>query len=185
MTVIQEGKTFIYEGKQRQGKTLAMSLAALGDYEKGRNIVSNVPFTFPFTPIKFKDLQLSQEEGTIHGSTICLDELNFLFDGRSSGTGINKKFSYFLLQTKKMGVNLLGTTHDLGALDKRFRMNYDYLIVPECLPINRKDDSPPEALILEIFNGPNQRNFHRKKVINLKDRLGLYDTTHTFNPFAD
>lgn len=184
---IKEGQIIIFEGPQRSGKTLAMSIFAKEDNRVGkREIFSNITYTFPFTPLNFKSLTLKQENKTLKHGSITIDELNFFLDNRGSMTKLNREFLQFLLQVKKQGINLYGTTHNLGYMDLRFRQNYDYLIRTSVFPEQKiRGDNPPELLRLEIFNGPHQKPLHKIRKIPLKGLLGMYDTHHVFNPFEE
>lgn len=186
--IIKEGTITIFEGPQRCGKTLAMSLFARLGSLKGRPIFTNLAYTFDYTPLKFFELDLKNTEmvESIKGGLITIDEMNFWFDSRASMSGINRQFASLLLQTKKLGVDLYGTTHHLSYLDKRFRENYDYKVSTSVHPIKRLPGEPPKILRMIIENGPNQKTM--KKTININftknpGLLGLYDTTNVFDPF--
>lgn len=184
----QEGRLTIFEGPQRSGKTLAMSIFSLRGHLKGRNVYSNLKFNFPSKKLNFFELDLKNEAvvNSLRGAILSIDELNFWFDSRASMSGINRQFATTILQIKKLGVDLYGTTHHLSYLDKRFRENFDFIIKTNVTPTKREPGEPPEKLKMTIENGPNQKYLYKKMSVDLKrnpELLGLYDTTHVFDPF--
>lgn len=185
---IEEGKIIIFEGKQRTGKTLGASIYCFSERNKGRNILSNIEFKFDFDWCKFKELTIKAKNKELQGSVIFIDELNFYFDARASMTKGNREASYFLLQVKKQGVDLVGTTHSISLLDKRFRDNYDYLIRTSVYPEVRPADTPPSLLKWQMENGPAQKRMNKTFTFDFTKKpglLGLYDTNNIVNPFAE
>lgn len=190
---IQEGKIVLYEAPQRCGKTLGLVLSAYSAYRKGKQVLSNLPLKFPEVdgclkpkPLRFRDLQIAsvaEDFTAFQGSHISLDELNFIFNNREHGGQTNKQFIPFCLQIKKQGVDFEGTTHNLMYLDKVIRENFDYLIKTQVYPITRPNGAPPTHLRQIIDNGPVRKRFHKEIIIPLDGLLGLYDTTHVFNPW--
>lgn len=177
---IPEGLTIIFEEKQRKGKTLAMVMWALDAYNHGRKIFSNIPVKFPYTPLDFDQIRLSDGPSPFWNGHIAIDELNFFFDSRRSMSGGNIEFGAFLLQQKKQGCNLTGTTHDLMSLDVRLRMNYDFLIKPSVFPAY---PHVPRIITLKIENGPLQHRVNKTLKFDCAPFLGLYDTTRVHDPF--
>lgn len=178
---IPEGYTIIFEAPQRWGKTLSGVIWALNSFQEGRNIFSNIQLGFGHEPLQFGEIELETGSTRFWNGHIFIDELNFYFDARRSLSGKNIKFSSFLLQQKKQGCYLTGTTHDLYSLDVRLRENYDFLIKPKVYPAFPKT---PVVLKMVIESGPTQEPF--KKVLRLDCRpyLGLYDSRTVYNPFA-
>jgi len=184
----REGTSTIIRAPQRGGKTLTMSLFALSHHQKGRRIFTNLAYSFPYTPLYFKELDLNDTEvvESIRGSAVTLDEFWMIMDSRASATSDSRKLSRWLYQSKKMGIDFYGTTHEVHMLDRRSRENYDYLIDAQVLPRNRPEDQPPSALYLQIQNGPLQRQFSRRVTIELTPAmLSLYDTENVFDPLAE
>lgn len=177
---IPEGQTILFEGPQRRGKTLAGVLYALNAHQKGRNVFSNIHLEFPHKPLEFWDLELEDGSRRYWNGHIFIDELNFFFDSRASMSKANKQFAAYLLQQKKQGCNLTGTTHNLSYLDVRLRQNYDYIIRPSVYP---EYPETPKTLTLHIENGPLQRHLSRKVQINIEPFLGLYDSFQVYDPF--
>lgn len=196
----REGKISIIEGPQRSGKTLAMSILAYDEFIVNHSkILTNIAFDnpvtkqnrIPYEPLNF--FKLTMEGITEYtNSVITIDELNFFLDSRGSMTKVNRKFCQWLLQSKKMGINTYGTTHQLGYLDLRFRENFDFLIRPICYyNINNPDEEArkrPIALRMKFYNGPTQKHFRRTITIDFRKMpklLGLYNTRNVFDVFGE
>ncbi len=182
---IHEGKIVVIEGPQRSGKTMAMSIFAYRDALKKKTIYTNLAYTFKYKPLNFNELTLRNENKELRDCTLTLDELNFFLDSRGSMTKQNKEFTYFLLQVKKQGIDLYGTTHGIGYLDLRFRENYDYHVATRVFPEKRPSGVAPEILRLVITNGPTQKTMKKTINIKCKEFLGMYDPTNIFNPFSE
>lgn len=190
---IPEGLTILFDAPQRRGKSLAMVLFAYEAYRKGRTVFSNIQLGFPHTPLNFEELRLGEGgggESPFWNGHVCIDEWNFMFDGRASMSKSNREFSAYLLQQKKQGCNLTGTTHNVDYLDLRLRQNYDLRIVPQTLRVNpltnRLEPSHPhrpEYLRMDVFNGPLQPRIRKKIVVPVDKVLGMYDTGATYDPF--
>ena len=178
---VPEGLTIIFEQKQRKGKTLGGVIWALDSYQTGRNVFSNIQLGFPHEPIQFHELKLEDGASPYWNGHIFIDELNFYFDARRSMTTENIEGSAFLLQQKKQGCHLTGTTHDLMSLDMRIRDNYDYLVVPTVKP---EYPAAPEIISMTVHTGPLQE-YRRPRTLTLDCRpyLGLYDSFAVYDPF--
>lgn len=177
---IPEGNTIIFEAPQRWGKTLSLVIWALDAYQKDRPVFTNIQLGFPHERLEFNDVKLADGKSRFFGGHIAIDELNFFFDARRSMKGSNLEFSAFLLQQKKQGCNLTGTTHSLDSLDVRLRENYDYVIRPRVFPAF---PAVPEILQMRIMNGPLQARKNVTLRINCKPYLNLYDTLAVYDPF--
>lgn len=177
---IPEGQTIIFEGPQRVGKTLGAVIWSLDAFQTGRNVFSNIQLGFPHEPLEFSDIKLADGESRFWNGHIFIDELNFYFDCRRSMKPANIEFGAFLLQQKKQGCNLTGTTHDLMSLDLRIRNNYDYLVTPRVYPAY---PNVPDIIVLEVENGPLQKTFYRKFALAARPLLGLYDSFAVYDPF--
>lgn len=56
---------------------------------------------------------------------LLLDEMYQIADSRSSGSKLNKLFTYFMVQTRKRGVDVYFCTHHLDHVDLRLRRAAD------------------------------------------------------------
>lgn len=176
-----EGLTLIFEAKQRKGKTLGLTMFALDAYQHGQRVFSNYQLGFPHDPLDFSEIKLAGGgESPFWNGFIATDELNFFFDARTSMKGANIEYSKFLLQQKKQGCTLAGTTHDLYSLDVRIRENHDYLIKPRVYPAY---PAAPEIIQMKIENGPLQSHFRKTLTLDCRPYLGLYDTFAVYDPF--
>jgi len=179
-----EARITLMEGPQRCGKTLLGVIRAYRAYLSGRRVFSTIHLEFPHRPVLFRDLKLASEtegDSIFRDAHIFIDELNFWFDCRNSLTKRNKEFSYFLLQRKKEGCNLEGTTHAIHWLDLRIESAYDYSIHPTVYP---KFPDVPKVMRLVVENGPVSDPVHRKAWLNdVRPFLGLYDTRRSYDPF--
>lgn len=177
---VPEGQTIIVEAPQRYGKTLTVTILALDAFQQGRTVFTNYQLGFPHEPLAFSEVRLADGASRFWNGFVALDELNFLFDGRRSISGPNVEFSAWLLQQKKQGCSLAGTTHNLDSLDVRLRQNFDLLIQPRVWP---PFPAVPQILQLTVTNGPLQARMRRKITIACRPYLGLYDTFAIYDPF--
>lgn len=179
---VPEGLTIIFEGPQRSGKTLGAVIWSLDAFQHERTIFSNIQLGFPHEELSFSDVRLADGRSRFWNGHVFIDELNFYFDARRSISGPNLEFGAFLLQQKKQGCNITGTTHGLNYLDVRLRENFDYLVRPTVYP---RYPEKPQFLKLDVVNGPLQQPFHKVIIIDCKPYLGLYDTFAVYDPFKE
>lgn len=177
---ITEGSIKLFQGPQRSGKTLAGCLFALDAFKKGRNVFSTIEFAFPHTPLNFYDLKLSNETHPLLNGHVFIDELNFFLDARAAMSKVNRDFSSFILQIKKQGCNLTGTTHEISYLELRLRRSYDHAINCQVYP---QYPHKPQILKMNIVNGPNQKYMNKTVKLDVRNLLGLYNTLNIYNPF--
>lgn len=177
---VPEGDTRIWAAPQRYGKTLGMVIFALNAWQNGRTVWSNIQLGFPHERLEFEDVKLETGTSKFYNGHINIDELNFYFDARRSMSGKNLNFGAQLLQQKKQGCELSGTTHGLEYLDVRLREHYDYLHTPSVYP---KFPAAPQILKVVVENGPLQARFRRTLVLDCRPFLGLYDSFAVYDPF--
>lgn len=180
---VREGNILIFEAPQRKGKTLGATIWAVDSYRHKRKVYSTINFNFPHEKLDFYKLRLSEAEGQsrLRNGHLFVDELNFYLDSRASMSKVNREFSSFLLQTKKQGCIMTGTTHAIKSLEMRFRDNYDYSITPEVYP---KYPGTPKVIKMLIRNGPTQPRMNKTITLNCEPYLRLYDTHNVYNPFS-
>src|SRR5688572_2312286 len=131
---VSEGNIIAFAAKQRRGKTLSGCLWSLDAYQHKKKVFSTIEFKFPYTPLKFTELKLENENNPLRNGHLFIDELNMYLDARASMSKVNREFCSFLLQVKKQGLTVTGTTHEMLYLDKRFRQNYDFEIQTDVYP---------------------------------------------------
>lgn len=178
---VPEGSTVLFEAPQREGKTLGAVMFALDAYQHGRRVFSNIQLGFDHEPLEFTDVKLADGQSKFWGGHVFIDELNFFFGGRRSMSEENIQFAAALLQQKKQGCNLTGTTHNILDLDVILREHHDYLIKPKVYPAYPE---PPVIIKLEIHSGPLQRwRPPRTLTLDCRPYLGLYDSFAVYDPF--
>jgi hypothetical protein len=118
-------------GKMGSGKTLSMVREALKYYVKGYRILSNFHLKIPYEPINFDELYaMAENQKSLQNVVLLLDEVHILLDSRSSVSKVSKIMTFWLNQTRKMGVKLFFTTQYLHQVDKRLRSGTD--MVAQC-----------------------------------------------------
>lgn len=178
---VREGKILILCGPQRTGKTLGNVMFAHQSYAKGRKVFSTIKLGFPHEPIDFSEIQLEDGTSRFLNSYINIDEWNFFLDPRRSMSKENLRNMAFMLQAKKQGCIVGGTTHGLSYVDVRLRDNFDFLITPRVFPAYPKK---PVAIRFTVETGPQHK--YSKRVspwIDCRKYLGMYDTRQTYDPF--
>lgn len=177
---VAEGNIIAFEAPQRRGKTLSGCIWSLEAHQKHKKVFSTIEFKFPYTPLRFNDLKLQNENNPLRNGHLFIDELNMYLDARASMSKVNRDFCSFLLQVKKQGLTVSGTTHQMDYLDKRFRQNYDFKIITDVFP---KFPHTPQVLTMNILNGPTTKYCNKKLKLKVAPFLGLYNTFNVFNPF--
>lgn len=112
---------------QGQGKTTAAAALASEEGKRtGRRIISNIHMNLP--DYQHFDIAWFLEHVADHEIEDCilvLDEMYQLADNRSSQTKLNKLLTYFIVQTRKRGVDLYVCTHHLQHIDLKLRRAVD------------------------------------------------------------
>lgn len=117
----------IFLGSQSSGKTLSMVAYAFDYFKKGYEIYSNFNLDFEHKKISKALIEsYVKDRKQFNKAVFVIDELYLLFDSRSFGAKGSKIFSYFLLQTSKRNVILLGTAQRFNTIDLRFRENCQF-----------------------------------------------------------
>lgn len=110
----------VFIGNLGSGKTLSMVYHGYKEFLKGRKIYSNFNLDFEHEKLTFKMIKdYVKTSNQLKNCVLLLDELHILIDSRSSFK--NKLLTYFILQTRKRGVDLYGTTQFFGQVDVRLR----------------------------------------------------------------
>jgi len=115
------------EGIQGSGKsTAAVGLAVEENERTGKAIYSNDHLNHPdyhhFDTATFVEKVVGEE---LEDMILLTDEMYQMADSRSSGTKLNKLWSYFVVQTRKRGVDMYICTHHLDHIDLRLRRAVD------------------------------------------------------------
>lgn len=114
------------EGVMGSGKTTtAAALAYVESQTTGRKVISNVHLNFPFTHFDIQFFLEHLADETLEDCILILDEAYLYLDARTSAGKLNKLFTYFMVQTRKRGVDLYVCTHHIDIVDKRLRRAVD------------------------------------------------------------
>lgn len=187
----------IFLGSQSSGKTLSMVAYAYDYYKKGYSIYSNFSLKFKHQKITQELIKSYVEERKqFNKAVFIIDEIYLLFDSRSFGAKGSKIFSYFLLQTSKRGVILLGTAQRFNTVDLRFRENCIFkCYCNRTLKINNDEfefimndkrklnDTENENLyikqtfIISTDNMDRTYSFKNEYFLKAKKYFNIYDTT--------
>lgn len=125
----------LFIGTVGGGKTLSMTWEGFQYYRQGYQVYANYRLTFPkikgcLEPIlinkKLFDTMIKEKQ-QLQNAVLLFDELHIWLDSRGSMEKKRKGITYFILQTRKRNVRLLGTTQHLHQVDKRFRDSVDIL----------------------------------------------------------
>ena len=103
------------------------------DHEDGRII--EIEYTY-LTAEAFYDIFKMADQGqeVLSNCLFLLDEAYLFLDARTSGSKMNRIFNSFAFQTRKRGVDLYISTHDVARLDKRIRAAIDLRISCRFIP---------------------------------------------------
>lgn len=114
------------EGVQGTGKTtMAIALAYEEHLSTGQKVISNQHLNFPYTKFSLEWFLDHISDGELEDCILVLDEMYQIADARSSQSKLNKLFTYFVVQTRKRGVDLYLCTHHIDHVDLRLRRAID------------------------------------------------------------
>lgn len=161
-----------FTGKMGSGKTLSMTFLAKIMSEEGRSIISNYRLKFEHRLISKKEIQ---EYGATKGKSLLncvmlIDEAQTMLDCRQHQK--NRIISYFILQTRKRGVDLFYTSQQFWNVEKRLRENSDLIF--ECTPIK---DANNELKYIQLvgFNYHGRDTFSPASQFHIKVTPKLYE----------
>ena len=125
-------------GKMGSGKTLSLVREIYKYFLKGYTVYSNFGLSFEHTPIDFSTLyKWVEEQKQLDNVVIALDEVHIMLDSRSGMSKKSKTMTFWLNQTRKMGVKLFYTTQYMHQVDKRLRSGTDVFVFCEGVLINK------------------------------------------------
>lgn len=84
---------------------------------------NHLNFPYQYFDAKYFLEHLNDEE--LVNSVLLLDEAYIYLDARTGASKLNKLFTYFIVQTRKRGVDLYICTHHVDIVDKRLRRAID------------------------------------------------------------
>lgn len=134
----QYGETFAIHNPKRFGKSLTAVFMIIERLkrEAGTKLLSNMFFDLtPLEPIKsnsdYMPLTDIEQIRNIDGRIIIfVDEMRRLTDSRMAASSKNRFISNLLADTGKSKLDLYYTDQDCKAVDKRVRINVDYILAP-------------------------------------------------------
>lgn len=109
------------------GKTLLLTRYAYKEQQKGKKIFSNYGLKFKHTKINL--LELIEMKPDLQNSALFMDEMYLYMDSRMSMVKRNRLLSYFIFQTRKLGVTLYFTAQHIGTVDNRVRNLVDIMCI--------------------------------------------------------
>ena len=121
----------IYKGARGRGKTLTMCRDAKKFTENGWKVYSNMQgLKIGEYITNEKILAIDKNEEVLFNCVLVIDEIQTLFDSRTSMKKENRDFSYFLQQIRKRGIVMLTTTQFTNTIDLRLRQHIDVIVIP-------------------------------------------------------
>lgn len=159
------------------GKTLSMVRQAYHYYLEGYKVLTNMALNFPHERITSKDVvQFAKHRKGLYNCVVLIDEIHIFLDSRRSASKKNLVGSYFITQTRKQKVKLLGTTQHRHQVDRRVRDNTDMFIDCEKQEVEIKDKHQETKKVLIITNHVHTRERYAKERFVGNKYFGLYDT---------
>ncbi len=114
------------EGVQGTGKTtMAIALAFEESKKTGKKVISNQHLNYEYTQFSLEWFLNHLADHELEDCILLLDEMYQIADSRSSQSKLNKLFTYFIVQTRKRGVDLYQCTHHIDHIDVRLRRAID------------------------------------------------------------
>lgn len=105
--------------------TAAIALAYEEHLANGTKIISNDHLNFPYTHFDIAWFLEHLVDEELEDCILFLDEMYQIADSRSSASKLNKLFTYFIVQSRKRGVDIYICTHHLDHIDLRLRRAVD------------------------------------------------------------
>jgi hypothetical protein len=129
----------IVTGFKGDGKTVFATSLLWHGWKKGRQIFSNYGLSFPYEPIKLKEMLSPDGSKKIKDGMVAIDEAQMWMDCRLAGSKKNRLASYLMLQGRKRRIDIILTSQQMGNVDVRFRRNCD--VQYECTALKIDYDS--------------------------------------------
>jgi hypothetical protein len=164
-------------GRMGSGKTLSMTRELYKYYKKGHRIITNYGVGFPHERINFEELyEAAETQEEMNNLVIALDEVHIVLDSRSGMSGVNKVITFWLNQTRKMGVKLFYTTQYLHQIDKRLRSGTDIFVFTNGVKV-MKEGKEYFVVQNDITDGEN----NKKEIFIGNDYYKMYNTNEVVN----
>jgi DNA helicase HerA-like ATPase len=170
----------LVDGNRGMGKTLTAVKEAYAFGLKGYKILSNLKLDFPdknidWNTYKMRDvMEYAKSKNELKDIVVLMDELQILLDSRMSMTKRNILISYFLMQTRKRNVHIIGTTQYLHQVDKRIRSTCDMFI-------SSRYDKKKDIVLNRLY----YNNMISYRSFKGSDYFSFYDTNFIIDPFEE
>lgn len=105
--------------------TAAVALAHEEAKRTGRRVISNIHLNMDYQHFDIAWFLEHVADHEIEDAILVLDEMYQIMDNRSTQTKLNKLLTYFIVQTRKRGVDLYVCTHHLLHVDLKLRRAVD------------------------------------------------------------
>ncbi len=177
------------EGGIGTGKTLTLVYYGLKDLYKGKQLYSNITFkglgkhaknvTY-LTKEELKNMLnlIKDRKFKMKNSTVLIQEAHNYIDSRTSMFKDNRMISYWILQSRHTGegsCDIIYDTQDVSQVDKRLRMNTDFLLRPTI--VEREVYSKiPKIIYVAGYGKVGHKQVRFAQVIDIRDTLNKYDT---------
>jgi hypothetical protein len=160
-------------GRLAVGKTLSGVIEAYDRYARGRQVYSNIPLSFPHTPIKEPKDFINLKDGFV-----LADELWSLIDNRRAMSKLNDIMTIICIRSSKKHFEIFYTQQYL-QIDPRLCFITEYWIEPKTFDkygrvCNRENKFVPEYLIQHIRDGDWRKL--PDQIINCRRFIDMYDT---------
>lgn len=159
------------QGMKGSGKTSLCTKMCFEAYRNNRPILSNYHLNFPYTPISLK--QILEDSSILKNAVLALDEAQTMIDCRLCGTKSNRLISYLALQSRKRNLDIIMTSQQLDNLDRRIRVNLDFLYT--CYAYKIIEIKGKKRLVM---CDANDMQFHRV------DRVLVYESNLSMNEYS-
>lgn len=123
----------INTGLKGDGKTTLSTLFAHNAYKAGRPVYSNYGLQFPYTELTLN--RIKEDIHQLRDAMLLVDEAYLYVDSRNPMSAGNKAISYFVLQSRKEGIDLVLNLLQKDLGDLRIRENADYLYDCEAMKV--------------------------------------------------
>lgn len=168
-----------YLGRRGKGKTTTMVLDAYKYYQRGFPIYTNLTnLKIPHTKLTDQQILDMAEQDEFINCVLMIDEIQVLFDSRTSNKKKNRNFLNFIQQLRKRGVRLLYTTQFARRVDVGIREHLDIEARPRLIITTEKDKPLIEVTYLDLTSQEDVGYIiARTKVYEAYKVFDMFDTT--------
>ena len=169
-------------GDMGSGKTLLMTALLLNDSKEKKGIFTNYNVKFPRKLLDIHEVENLFTIDLKSKISFGIDEMHIFMDSRSASK--NRVISYWILQTRKRGIDLYYTTQYFHQIDRRLRNATLYKI--EC---NNYGDEKSPNLMFSVFKRVEMNDdeiwtpIKDFIIADIHKYFKFYDTTELINPF--